>query len=214
MLPRHCYRMRPRREEIKWGLLVGASAAAFFSVVSVSAALALGPGSFGSLRPVENAPPSADPYTASLAYARCMRAHGVPHPDPDKRGDFRLTAADERRMSRVDAGTKRRAERACFHTLKGLDLRPLSHQALARANKVIADFGRCLRAYGHKVGAPDAKNLGHGTASFGFKRVKRAKNFWQSAEGKRFLRDQFVCEKRVRMAKRLSAIIAQDRSPL
>ena len=31
------------------------------------------------------APPSHDPYTASLAYAKCMRAHGVPHPDPDRR---------------------------------------------------------------------------------------------------------------------------------
>ena len=42
--------------------------------------------------------PSPDPYTASLQYAQCLRAHGVPHPLPDAKGDFSLTAADEARL--------------------------------------------------------------------------------------------------------------------
>src|SRR4051812_19733293 len=41
-------------------------------------------------------PPSSDPFVASLAYARCLRRHGVPQPDPDRNGDFHLTAAQER----------------------------------------------------------------------------------------------------------------------
>src|SRR3954465_381514 len=76
---------------------------------------------------------SADPYTASLAYARCMRSHGVPHPNPDRKGDFHLTLAQERRMKTVPHERRQAAAKACFHTLKGLDMRPLSREAQRRA---------------------------------------------------------------------------------
>src|SRR6266508_1199321 len=72
------------------------------------------------------APPSTDPYTASLRYAQCMRAHGVPHPNPDRRGDFRLTPAQERWMRAVPRSARKAADDACFRNLKGLDLRPLT----------------------------------------------------------------------------------------
>src|SRR3954447_14650252 len=68
-------------------------------------------------------PPAAsgDPYGASLAYARCMRSHGVPHPNPALKGDFHLTLAQERRMKTVPHERRQAAAEACFHTLKGLD---------------------------------------------------------------------------------------------
>ena len=44
--------------------------------------------------------PSPDP-TASLAYAKCLRAHGVPHPLPDAKGNFSLTPAEEQRLQIV-----------------------------------------------------------------------------------------------------------------
>jgi hypothetical protein len=53
---------------------------------------------------------STDPYTASLRYAVCMRGHGVPHPNPDRSGNFRLTpAAEERRMRSVPRSTREAA---------------------------------------------------------------------------------------------------------
>ena len=175
-----------------------------------------GVSSAGARRAADTDPPSTDPYTASLRYARCMRQHGVPHPDPDKRGDFNLTPADEKRMRAIDPKKRRAADDACFHHLKGLNLQPLSRHAIALATKVVEDLGRCLRSYGHKVGPAEVRNLGRGRAFFGFKaQPGRGRTYWQSAAGQREMRrrqrDQLTCEKRVRMAARLSKIIADDR---
>ena len=65
--------------------------------------------------------PSPNPYTASLAYARCLRAHGVPHPLPDAKGNFRLTPAEEQRLRTVPRTTRKAADNACFHYLKALN---------------------------------------------------------------------------------------------
>jgi hypothetical protein len=167
----------------------------------------------------KTAPPSSDPTTASLRYARCLRRHGVPHPDPDKRGDFNLTPADEKRLRAVDRKERKAADNACFHHLKGLNLKPLSRHAIALATEVVEDLARCLRSYGHEVGAPQVRNLGRGRASFGFAPVPgRDGEYWQSVAGRRELRtlqrDQHTCERRVRMAARLNKIIADDRRTL
>jgi hypothetical protein len=188
------------------------------ALVGVAAAAPVpgGASSARARRMADTGPPSTDPYTASLRYARCMRQHGVPHPDPDKHGDFNLTPADEKRMRAVGPKKRKAADDACFHHLKGLNLQPLSRHAIALATKVVEDLGRCLRSYGHKVGPPQVRNLGRGRASFGFKaQPGRDREYWQSAAGqrerRRLPRDQHTCEKRVRMAARLSKIIADDR---
>jgi hypothetical protein len=161
-------------------------------------------------------PPSSDPYTASLRYARCMRQHGVPHPDPDRRGDFNLTPADEKRMRAVPSKIRKRADDACFHHLKGLNLKPLSPHAIALATKVVQELGDCLRAFGHEVGKAEVRNLGRGRAFFGFKPVEgQDRAYWQSAAGRResklLQRHQPICEKRVRLAARITKIIDDDR---
>jgi hypothetical protein len=209
--------MRRRARAPSWGrnaLLIAAIATTAF----LSAAAQASDSERATSRDaVGTAPPSTDPYTASLAYAGCLRRRGVPHPDPDRRGDFRLTPADERRLRRVGAKKRAAAERACFHHLKGLNLRPLSRQAIARAEKVVADLGRCLRRRGHRVGAPDVRNLGRGRASFGFKPLpyQRDRAYWQSAAGRRkareLARDGLACEKQVSMAQRLTKIVNEDR---
>src|SRR5512141_2645222 len=63
--------------------------------------------------------PHLDPVKAGLAYARCMRAHGVPHPDPDANGDFHLTPAQDRAMHAATPKQHEAADAACFHLLKG-----------------------------------------------------------------------------------------------
>jgi hypothetical protein len=148
-------------------------------------------------------PPSSDPYTASLRYAVCMRAHGVPHPNPDKRGDFNLTPAQERRMRAVGRDVREAAEKACFHHLRGLNLQPLSRQARARAAKVLSELGRCIRRHGHEVGKPVVKNLSRGRAFFGFD---------SGGADPSYTRDAHACEKQVDLAARISKIIEEDRA--
>jgi len=153
-----------------------------------------------------HARPTADPYRASLAYARCLRAHGVPHPDPNRQGDFSLTAADERRLKSVPRRQREAATRACFHYLKGLDNRPLSRQGQNRALAVLRELGRCLERHGRQVGNPIVRNMTMGRMMFGFDTVV------PGATQPGYLRDQHACERQVHLAKRLDAIIADDRS--
>jgi hypothetical protein len=156
------------------------------------------------------APPSAstDPYTASLRYAVCMRSHGVPHPNPDKRGDFRLTPADERRMRAVPRSMRTAAEKACFHHLKGLNMSPLSRRAKQRALAVLRELSRCMEGYGYAMGPPVVKNLSRGRAFFGFKGAH------QPPLTARLRHAQHTCERRVDLAGKLDRIIAEDRSGL
>ena len=59
-----------------------------------------------------------------------MRAHGVPHPNPDRNGDFKLTLAQEARMRAVGQGKVRATDKLCFHYLKPVvNTTPLSRQA-------------------------------------------------------------------------------------
>ena len=120
-------------------------------------------------------------------------------------------------MCAVDAKQRKAADDACFHHLKGLNLRPLSARAIDLANRVVGDLGRCLRSYGHEVGAPHVRNLGRGRAFFGFEPLPETHDsaYWKSPVGRlemrRRQRDQKTCEKQVKMAAKLSKIVADDR---
>jgi hypothetical protein len=151
---------------------------------------------------------STDPYVASSRYAACLRQHGVPHPNPDKRGDFHLTPAQERRMRLVPPGTREAADKACFHHLKGLNMAPLSRGAKQKALGVLRQLSRCMHGYGYAMGPPLVKNLPRGRAMFGFRAAPKA------AASPRAMRAEHTCEKRVDMAGKLDRIIADDRSAL
>src|SRR4051812_7990947 len=113
-------------------------------------------------------PPSTNPYVASLRYAECMRAHGVPQPNPDRTGNIHLTPADERRMRAVPRSKRLAADKACFHNLKGLNNRPLTPRAQRRALGVLREVSRCMSGYGFRLGKPVVKNMPRGRAFFGF----------------------------------------------
>jgi hypothetical protein len=153
--------------------------------------------------------PTADPYLASLAYARCLRGRGVPHPNPNKAGDFNLTPADERRLRAVPKRQREAATRACFHTIKGLDNRPLSRQGQLRALVVLRELRTCIRRHGYKIGAPIVRNMTLGRMMFGFERTGRP---LPPSARQRFERDEHACERQVHLAKRISKVIADDRS--
>ena len=58
-------------------------------------------------------------YRASLDYTHCMRAHGVPHPDPQPNGNFELSRAQDERLRAIPRRRRVAADKACFHDLKG-----------------------------------------------------------------------------------------------
>ena len=151
-----------------------------------------------------SARPSANPHTASLAYARCLRRHGIPHPDPDKHGNFSLTPAQERKLRRVPPAKREAATKACFHNLAALNNQPLSDHARARALKVLLQLKRCMHGFGYEMGKPSVENKSFGRAFFGFGNV-------QTGPSAKQRHAQSVCERRVQLARKLSKIIAADR---
>lgn len=155
---------------------------------------------------------AADPklYEASLAYAKCMRAHGVPQPNPDRNGDIHLTPADERRLRRVGRAKVQAADEVCFDLhLKGVvSTKPLSPLAQARALDVLRELAACMHAFGYEEGEPVVRNLSRGRAFFGFDRPATG-----GAPGKPLARAQRTCEARVDMARRIDEIVKADRGP-
>lgn len=79
-------------------------------------------------------------YQKALAYAQCMRAHGVPGwPDPNSRGNFLIT--------HISIGSARftSANKACEHLDPVTPLTPAQQRtAAARALKFVV----CMRAHG------------------------------------------------------------------
>ncbi len=149
-----------------------------------------------------------DPYRAGLAYAACMRAHGVPHPNPDRKGDFHLTAAQETRLRAVGHAKVEAADQACFHFLKPVvSTKPLSAHAKAEAVKVIKELRACVREAGFRLGEPVVTNMSRGRAMFGFKPGA-------TRPSKAMTRAEHACEREVQLGKRIDAIIAADRGPV
>ena len=181
--------------QMRVGIITGALAIAATAALSATAA-----------------PPrlSTDPFQAGLAFAACMRAHGVPHPNPDRKGDFNLTPTQEHRLRAVGMAKVRAADRACFKYLKPVvSTKPLSAKAKAQARHVLGQVRTCVRGFGFRLGAPVVRNLGGGRAFFGFKPSATA-----SPPSRALMKAEHICERRVQLAKRISAIIAIDRAPV
>jgi hypothetical protein len=130
--------------------------------IALLAAIAAGCSSASHVTKPEPRRSSSNPYIASLAYAKCLRARGVPHPNPDRHGDFDLTPANERRLRSVPKTRRDAAMKACFHNLAGLNHEPLSDRAHKRALRVLVQLKRCLHGFGYEVGRPVVRNMSFG----------------------------------------------------
>jgi hypothetical protein len=154
--------------------------------------------------------PPANPYDAGRAFAACMRAHGVPHPDPDRKGNFSLAPAAEARLRAAGRAKVEAADAACFHFLKPFaSTKPLSPQAMARARAVLAEVRACMAGAGFRLGAPTVRNLTRGRAFFGF-----ANDPASSKPSPAMSRADRICEGKVGLAKKIDAIVAVDRAPV
>jgi hypothetical protein len=137
-----------------------------------------------------------------------MRAHGVPHPDPDRAGNFRLTPAQEQRLREAGRERVEAADSACFRNLEPVvSTRPLTPQAKARALRVLGELRACVRERGFRLGDPVVRNLTRGRAFFGFDTDPNA-----SKPSPAMTRVEHACEVEVRLAKRIDAIVTADRS--
>jgi hypothetical protein len=180
-------------------------------VVVLLAVLALGAAacSGGPHEAAKPALPTVDPYKAGLAFAECTRRRGVPHPDPDRGGNFHLTPHDEQLMRRVGPRKHEAAEKACFHFLRPVvSTKPLSRHAHSLAKAALRRFSRCMAERGYDFYAdPFVKNLSRGRAFFGFRWTDPA--IMKVQRKARFLRERTSCERKLNA--RLERIIAADR---
>jgi hypothetical protein len=151
-----------------------------------------------------------DPYRGGLDYAACMREHGVPHPDPDRKGDFSLTPAQEAQLRAVGRAKVEAADAACFHFIKPfVSTKPLSEHAKAQARSVLQQVRTCMNGAGYKLGPPTVENMSRGRAMFGFQNGPSSTPITPAMN-----RAQHACENEVGLAKKLDVIIAVDRAPV
>jgi hypothetical protein len=134
-----------------------------------------------------------------------MRAHGVPHPDPDAGGDFHLTPAQERRMHSATPQQHEAADAACFHYLKGsVSTAPLSKAAQRAALVPLREVRQCMSARGYRLGKPMVRNMSRGRAMFGFQGAPLHPSKQLNAA-------EHECERKAGLARRIDAIIKTDR---
>jgi hypothetical protein len=92
-----------------------------------------------------NSSADEDQQEAALAYARCMREHGIDFPDPvNGRFEFRSNRTDETKLQR--------AQEACRHLLEDA-MPPMSEEQQAGEREAVLAFARCMRQHG--VDFPD-----------------------------------------------------------
>jgi hypothetical protein len=134
----------------------------------------------------------------------------VPHPDPDRKGNFSLTPADEARLRAVGRAKVEAADAACFHFIKPfVSTQPLTPHAKAQARAVLAEVRACMAEAGFRLGPPTVRNLTRGRAFFGF-----TNDATSSKPSPAMNRADRACEAKVGLAKKIDAIVAVDRAPV
>ncbi|HEY6275580.1 MAG TPA: hypothetical protein VIX86_04540 [Streptosporangiaceae bacterium] len=106
------------------------------SIVAVAAAITIAAAACSAL---PGSPSGSVKYQEALAFAKCMRAHGVPNfPDPDSNGQFSGNGIDRNSPQVQSAGN------ACRSLLPGQN--PAAQ--VAQAGTTALRFSRCMRAHG------------------------------------------------------------------
>jgi hypothetical protein len=95
-------------------------------------------------------------YTKALAYAQCMRAHGIPsYPDPNSQGQFIVSNDNTSSLAKVSRATSDAALKAC-QALEPPSLAqgpPSGSQGSSTTNQGLK-FAACMRSHG-EPGFPD-----------------------------------------------------------
>lgn len=101
-----------------------------------------------------------DPEEALLAYARCMREHGVDVPDPQVDGGGRATFRLVR--PRGNEETFEQAQEACRDHLENARPRNLDPEQQAELREAMLAFAQCMREHGVDIPDPQFGEGGRG----------------------------------------------------
>jgi hypothetical protein len=98
-----------------------------------------------------------DPEEAALAWAKCMREHGVDVPDPEVGEGGRLTIRPGagRRLGDIDSDAFRKARNACGSPFGSADPPALSDEQREQLQETMLAFAKCMREHGVDMPDPD-----------------------------------------------------------
>jgi hypothetical protein len=134
--------------------------AAVLAACSTPASSAEGVVTLASTAPGASSAPSASPLTpeqAMLAYAQCMRDHGVDMPDPvfNTTGDGGGTVTQEGpRIDPKSAPGFQAAEDACKHFMADVKRNVTGKPMTAQEQQAFLDFAACMRDHGVEMADP------------------------------------------------------------
>ena len=156
-----------RRRSRQWGRVV-AVVTSVASIALLAAACGGGPPTNAEGQPITQ---------KAIAYAQCMRSHGVPsYPDPDSQGQF--PPIQEGRNG-VPQQAVQSAQNACRHLQPGGGA-GTAQQQQAKLTQAL-NFARCMRA--HEVpDFPDPTTAGNGGMGFNMSGVDTHSPQYQSAD--------------------------------
>jgi hypothetical protein len=107
-----------------------------------------------------------DPEEAALAWAQCMREHGVDVPDPEVGEGGRLTirpgTGPGRRLGDVDSDAFREAMQACGRPFGGSGPPAISDEQREELQETMLEFAKCMREHGVDMPDPDFSGEGGG----------------------------------------------------
>ena len=107
-----------------------------------------------------------DPQEAALAWATCMREHGVDVPDPEVGEGGRLTIRPGmgagRRLDDVDSDRFREAMQECGRPFGGSGPPALSDEQREEMQETMLEFAQCMREHGVDMPDPDFSGEGGG----------------------------------------------------
>ncbi len=102
-----------------------------------------------------------DPEEALLAYARCMREHGIDVPDPQMDGSGRATFQLVR--PRGNEQKFEEAQEACSKHLENARPRNLDPEQEQEIREAMLAFAKCMREHGVDMPDPEFGEAGRGT---------------------------------------------------
>jgi hypothetical protein len=132
---------RPRTAQFGWmgTLLVILGVVALAACSSSGGSTATGTSSSGA----------SSAYTQALAYAQCMRAHGVPsYPDPNSKGQFYIANGASDPTAHVSTTVLNAASQACQKLLPATMVKPRNGQGSTSQQTAELRWATCMRSHG------------------------------------------------------------------
>lgn len=106
-------------------------------------------------------------YTKALAYAQCMRAHGVPsYPDPNSKGQFYVANGASDPTAHVSTAVLNAAAQACQKLLPATMVKPPNGQGSTSNQTAELKWAACMRSHG-EPNFPDPASNGSFTLPSG-----------------------------------------------